>query len=149
MQPFGVPVHINQIEPVHKVAFPTVPWFYTPPFYPDTGELRWQDRLQKMREAQSPYRLVALAPPEWDVVALQVEKPDYVVISDFEEHDVKRIGRADYRAFLAVLRCDYRLVRQFRNDPLSARPCRQPSTRPALHLPRRSGLCSKRFAGYG
>jgi hypothetical protein len=100
-----------------KVAFPTVPWFYTPPFYPDTGELRWQDRLQKMREAQSPYRLVALAPPEWDVVALQAEKPDYVVISDFEERDVKRIGRADYRAFMAILQRDYRLVIQFRNDP--------------------------------
>jgi hypothetical protein len=100
-----------------KVAFPTVPWFYTPPFYPDTGELRWQDRLQKMQAAQSPYPLVALAPPEWDVAALQAEEPDYVVISDFEERDVKRIGRADYRAFMAILRRDYRLVRQFRNDP--------------------------------
>jgi 4-amino-4-deoxy-L-arabinose transferase-like glycosyltransferase len=100
-----------------KVAFPTVPWFYTPPFYPDTGELRWQDRLQKMQAAQSRYQLVALAPPEWDVAALQAEEPDYVVISDFEERDVKRIGRADYSAFMAILQRDYRLVRQFRNDP--------------------------------
>ncbi|MEN3002428.1 MAG: glycosyltransferase family 39 protein [Armatimonadota bacterium] len=99
------------------VAFPTVPWFYTPPFYPDTGELRWQDRLQRMHEAPSPYRLVALAPPEWDAEALQRVQPDYVVISDFEERDVRRIGRADYRAFIAALQRDYRLVRVFRNDP--------------------------------
>jgi len=99
------------------VAFPTVPWFYTPPFYPDTGELRWQDRLQLMYVARSPYRLIALAPPEWDVSALQRVQPDYVVISDFEERDVKRIGRADYRAFMAVIQRDYRLVRVFRNDP--------------------------------
>jgi hypothetical protein len=46
-----------------------------------------------------------------------VEKPDYVVISDFEERDVKRIGRADYRAFMAILQREYRLVSQFRNDP--------------------------------
>ncbi|MCS7065178.1 MAG: glycosyltransferase family 39 protein, partial [Fimbriimonadales bacterium] len=99
------------------IAFPTVPWFYTPPFYPDTGELRWQDRLQRMHEAQSPYRLIALAPPEWDAEALQWVQPDYVVISDFEERDVRRIGRADYRAFMTVLQRDYRLVRVFRNDP--------------------------------
>ncbi len=99
------------------IGFPTVPWFYTPPFYPDTGELRWQDRLQRMQEARSPYRLVALAPPEWDVQALLRVQPDYVVISDFEERDVRRIGRADYREFMAVLRRDYRLVRVFRNDP--------------------------------
>ncbi|GBC92515.1 hypothetical protein HRbin15_00985 [bacterium HR15] len=98
------------------IAFPTVPWFYTPPFYPDTGELRWQDRLRLMQEAHSPYRLIALAPPEWDAEALQRVQPDYVVISDFEERDVKRIGRADYRAFTAILRRDYRLVRVFRND---------------------------------
>lgn len=107
----------QQVPAGRKVAFPTVPWFYTPPFYPDTGELRWQDRLQRMDEARSPYRLVALAPPEWDVEALERVRPDYVVISDFEERDVRRIGRADYRAFMAVLERDYRLRRVFRNDP--------------------------------
>lgn len=99
------------------VAFPTVPWFYTPPFYPDTGELRWQDRLRLMEAARSPYRLIALAPPEWNVEALRRVQPDYVVISDFEERDVKRIGRADYQAFMAALHSQYHLVRVFRNDP--------------------------------
>ncbi len=100
-----------------SIGFPTVPWFYTPPFYPDTGELMWQERLARMHAFEGRYRLMALAPPEWDADALQRALPDYVVISDFEERDVRRIGRADYRAFMATLKAHYRLIREFRNDP--------------------------------
>lgn len=100
-----------------SIGFPTVPWFYTPPLFPNGGELRWQDRLARLAEAPSPYRLVSLAPPEWNAEALQRVRPDYVLISEFEARDVARIGRADYRAFMQVLEREYELIQHFRNDP--------------------------------
>ncbi len=107
----------QQVPSGASIGFATVPWFYTPPLYPDTGELRWQDRLQKMREAQTPFRLVSLAPPEWNVDALRTQIPDYLVLSEFEWRDVTRIQRTDYQQFRSVLESEYELVAQFRNNP--------------------------------
>ncbi|MFQ3611778.1 MAG: glycosyltransferase family 39 protein, partial [Fimbriimonadales bacterium] len=95
-----------------SVGFATVPWFYTPPLYPETGELRWQDRLQKLQEAESPFRLVSLAPPEWSSEALRANRPDYLVLSEFEWRDVERIQRADYRQFRAQMEQAYERVAQ-------------------------------------
>ncbi|MDW8052680.1 MAG: phospholipid carrier-dependent glycosyltransferase [Armatimonadota bacterium] len=99
-----------------SIGMPTVPWFYTPPLFPETGALRWQERLEYARHA-SPYRLVVLAPPEWNAEALRASLPEYLIITEFEERDVQRIGRADYKAFMEVVQQHYTLVRSFRNDP--------------------------------
>ncbi len=99
-----------------RIGFPTVPWFYTPPLFPETGELRWQDRLRYAQNAQ-PYRLIPLAPPEWNAEALQATLPEYLIISEFEERDVQRIGRADYQAFMRIVSERYALERTFRNEP--------------------------------
>ncbi|MCS6919756.1 MAG: glycosyltransferase family 39 protein [Fimbriimonadales bacterium] len=99
-----------------RIGLPTVPWFYTPPLFPETGELRWQDRLQYAQNA-APYRLIPLAPPEWNADALQAAPPEYLLISEFEERDVQRIGRADYKAFMHIVNTRYALWQTFANEP--------------------------------
>ncbi|MCL6533640.1 MAG: glycosyltransferase family 39 protein [Armatimonadetes bacterium] len=99
------------------IAFPTVPWFYTPPLFPETGELFWEERLKAMQAFEGRYRLVSLAPPEWSAENLRLHQPDYVLISEFEARDVARIGRPDYRAFMQALQQDYVLLETFSNGP--------------------------------
>jgi hypothetical protein len=99
-----------------RIGFPTVPWFYTPPLFPEIGELRWQDRLAAAQRATR-YRLIPLAPPEWNAEALQATLPDYLIISEFESRDVARIGRADYQAFMRIVEARYTLLRTFENEP--------------------------------
>ena len=99
-----------------RIGFPTVPWFYTPPLFPEIGELRWQDRLAAAQRATR-YRLIPLAPPEWNAEALQATLPEYLIISEFESRDVARIGRADYQAFMRIVEARYTLLRTFENQP--------------------------------
>jgi hypothetical protein len=99
-----------------RIGFPTVPWFYTPPLFPEIGELRWQDRLAAAQRATR-YRLIPLAPPEWNAEALQATLPEYLIISEFESRDVARIGRADYQAFMRIVEERYTLLRTFENQP--------------------------------
>jgi hypothetical protein len=99
-----------------RIGFPTVPWFYTPPLFPEIGELRWQDRLAAAQRATR-YRLIPLAPPEWNAEALQATLPEYLIISEFESRDVARIGRADYQAFMCIVEARYTLLRTFENEP--------------------------------
>jgi hypothetical protein len=99
-----------------RIGFPTVPWFYTPPLFPEIGELRWQDRLAAAQRATR-YRLIPLAPPEWNAEALQATLPEYLIISEFESRDVARIGRADYQAFMRVVEERYTLLHVFDNEP--------------------------------
>lgn len=100
-----------------SIGFATVPWFYTPPFFPDTGELRWQDRLERMQQAQSPYRLISLAPPDWNRERLTAEMPDYLVISEFEYTDPQRLRRPDFERFMEAVHAYYTLARTFINHP--------------------------------
>ena len=99
-----------------QIGFPTVPWFYTPPLFAEIGELRWQDRLAAAQRATR-YRLIPLAPPEWNAEALQATLPEYLIINEFESRDVARIGRADYRAFMRIVEERYTLLRVFENEP--------------------------------
>jgi hypothetical protein len=99
-----------------RIGFPTVPWFYTPPLFAEIGELRWQDRLAAAQQATR-YRLIPLAPPEWNAEALQATLPEYLIISEFESRDVARIGRADYQAFMRFVEARYTLLRTFENEP--------------------------------
>jgi hypothetical protein len=99
-----------------RIGFPTVPWFYTPPLFAEIGELRWQDRLAAAQRATR-YRLIPLAPPEWNADALQATLPEYLIISEFESRDVARIERADYQAFMRFVEARYTLLRTFENQP--------------------------------
>lgn len=99
-----------------RIGFPAVPWFYTPPLFAEIGALRWQERLAAAQRATR-FQLIPLAPPEWNLDALQATLPDYLIISEFESRDVARIGRADYQAFMRLVNDRYTLVRTFENEP--------------------------------
>ncbi len=99
-----------------RIGFPAVPWFYTPPLFPEIGALSWQERLQAAQRATR-FRLLPLAPPEWNADALRASLPEYLMISEFESRDVARIGRADYRAFMQLVDERYTLLRIFENEP--------------------------------
>jgi hypothetical protein len=69
------------------------------------------------RSEASRYRLIPLAPPEWNAEALQATLPEYLIISEFESRDVARIGRADYKAFMRIVEEHYTLLRVLENEP--------------------------------
>lgn len=91
-----------------SIAFPTVPWFYTPPLdpamaLPVTAEGRYEKAMQV-----KDYRLV-VSPPgtEWDLSFLKAQTPEYVVLSQFEYEARERIGDPSVKAYFAYLRDRY------------------------------------------
>jgi hypothetical protein len=84
--------------------------------FPKSASCAGRIRLAAAQQATR-YRLIPLAPPEWNAEALQATLPDYLIISEFESRDVARIGRADYQAFMRVVEERYTLLRVFENEP--------------------------------
>lgn len=97
-----------------SIAFPTVPWFYSPPLATDFGALPADTRRQSAERCQ---RFRLLCPEhEWDSGILAA-KPRYVVISNFEAQDRRRLGDAAYRSFMADVQSRFVLRRSFGGDP--------------------------------
>lgn len=119
-----------------SVGLATDPWFYTPPFYPQTAAGPWiesepgsfERRYSWMQAATRPkvLRYVPADPRDrvdFDVRLLTEDKPDYVVLSSFEIGDYNRmkklpsppkgfepqLGRAE--EFMDTLRTEYDLVK--------------------------------------
>lgn len=89
------------------IGLPTVPWFYSPPFTPDiAGAVGSRARYDLMSEARR--RLVTNPELEWDPAILTGERPDYVVMSDFEYEDVKRTGLPRAKTFFRTLGKQYK-----------------------------------------
>lgn len=98
--------------PAVTVGLVSDPWFYTPPFFPDTGLPRavpFEQRHALMLQAKHPKvaRYVPADPNQrldWDIRLLTEIRPDYVVISSFEASDVARLlGRPIRDPNLSVL----------------------------------------------
>lgn len=107
------------VPPGETVAFAKVPWFYTPPLFPYGGELRWQDRVARL-EASS-YRLISLAPPDWNAERLQAEQPTWLILSEFEYGDAERLRLPEYERFMQVVNRSYRLQQRFQCHPFPFR----------------------------
>ena len=107
------------------------PWYYTPPLYPFTAQMRTApgnyDRHLSLTHDPHVVRFVD-GPDrrDWDVRLVDVTKPDYVVFSNFEEtHAIrfqKSVGELDgsaklerdrYTEFMAELTRNYKLDRAF------------------------------------
>ena len=101
-----------------SIMFPTVPWFYTPPISPWFGLLDSHQRLEKAREMQS-YRLV-VGDTEWNADLLKKEKPEYVIVSEFETRDRARLKDPQYYAFENVLDRDYTETHTFNRDQIGS-----------------------------
>lgn len=94
-------------DPSITVGLASDPWFYTPPFYPNTGlgpRAPWFQRTQLLRSATLPklaYHIATDAegvrpneaggPFSFDVRLLTEDRPTYVVLCSFEFEDLERI----------------------------------------------------------
>ena len=99
-----------------SICLPTIPWFYTPPLDPYFGLPDARDRYERMEE-MTDYILIASRDTEWDAAFLARESPDYVVMSDYEYGDRKRIHDKAAAEYFAMLGRDYRLERRFFDAP--------------------------------
>jgi hypothetical protein len=94
------------------IAFPTIPWFYTPPLGPSIAlPIPAMDRYAAMQDEKT-YHLTT-SESEWDSAFLQRESPSHVVTSEFEYHDRLRLGDPSFRAYSAILNHDYRVEQRF------------------------------------
>lgn len=99
-----------------SIAFPTIPWFYTPPLDPYFGLPSPSERFNQASEVAD-YSLVVNADREWDADFLERESPSYVILSEFEYVDRRRIKDRAYESYSDVLKRDYHLVRRFSDSP--------------------------------
>ena len=99
-----------------SIAFPTIPWFYTPPLDPYFGLPTPSERLDRITEVAD-YSLIVDGDAEWDADFLARESPDYVVLSEFEYADRQRIKDSAYESYSQVLKRDYRIIREFSDSP--------------------------------
>lgn len=99
----------KEVADTTTVGLVSDPWYYTPPFFPDTALSRMGvlDKgsptptavylFKQMAASQKP-RVIQYLPPnareryDWDVRLLTEQKPDYVVYSSFEADDVARLS---------------------------------------------------------
>jgi len=95
-----------------SIGLPTTPWFYTPPLLPDFGSGDAKDRVASAEESTE-YVFVVDGRKEWNADLFEQAAPDYAILSEFECVDRKRLHDPDYEKYMAVLKRDYRLEKQF------------------------------------
>lgn len=98
-----------------SIAFPTLPWFYSPPVVPETTAPMPAERLGALNTLGNRWRLLAIPEADFDI-SLFDSKPGYVVMSDFEVQDRLRVKDPQTLAFMRRLGSEYRLARTFAND---------------------------------
>ena len=119
-------------QPKAKVGIVSDPWFWSPPFFPDSTIHRGVDQLQfeEMASTKEPREVLHLPTEgtrfQWDMRLVTEDKPDYIVFSNYEVQDVARLKNATdlkpddklvvdrFKAFDAALRKNYE---QFRPLP--------------------------------
>lgn len=111
----------EHVPPGSSIGLPTLPWFYTPPLDPFFGFVNPSDRWKQVEEF-SDYPLVVSRESEWNAQFLESEKPDYVILSEFEYEDRIRVKDPAVREYFDVLERDYKLECRFaRAQPLYPR----------------------------
>ncbi len=99
----------KEIPPGTRIAFASIPWFYTPPLSPYWGELQPSRRAERALEVEK-YRLL-VPREEWDTSVLQ--QAQVVILSQFEVDDAVRVHHAPAMAFLDELNRSFHRVAQF------------------------------------
>ncbi len=93
------------------------PWFSTPPFSPRDAPPGSGVAPEEAIAGSANYRLSLLT---FDAQKLVSQKPQYVVMSEFDWRDKERLGDAGFRAFMQQLSALYTLQHTFKNrSPLS------------------------------
>lgn len=106
--------------PTETVGLVSDPWFYSPTLWPEAAAPRFIPKERRM----APAGVVGLYGPEWNVEALEAQRPIYVVFSSFESDDLARIARMTpvpeaqrevverFTQFRDALQRDYELVKR-------------------------------------
>lgn len=96
-----------------SIGLATCPWFYTPPLDPFFGLPDPRDRKERVAEFMD-YVLV-LGERDWNAGLLRAVQPDYVMMSEFEYHDVLRVKDPNALQYFDVLRQYYVLEKEFKS----------------------------------
>ena len=87
------------------VGFPVQPWFGTvpiSPYFPMPGLGYWQQYTPPEIQQRIVY-----SGKDWDIAALQAQKPRYVILSEYDYDDVLRLKDPAARAYLSILTQNY------------------------------------------
>ncbi len=87
------------------IGVPTVPWFYSPPYTSETTALSRKARYDSVSETSARYVILTSPDPEdeWDPNTIRDNKPDFVVVTDFEYEDPIRLKRENATEYFALL----------------------------------------------
>ncbi len=103
---------LNNYAPASaKVGFAVQPWFGDVPISPYFTSPKpgsWQ-------AATTPETLarIVYSGKDWDIAALKAQKPDFVVLSEYDYNDALRLHNPEATAYVAELRRDYTAFIQF------------------------------------
>jgi 4-amino-4-deoxy-L-arabinose transferase-like glycosyltransferase len=96
-----------------------VPWFYTPPVSLWNGGEQTRRQFEASRAGPQRFRLVLCE--DWSVDALLRERPDLLLVSEFEWREERRLGDRRALAFLREIDAQYDRVARFDAIPPSQR----------------------------
>ena len=122
-------LNTNAASP-QRIGFPVQPWFGTAPVSPYftlPGAGDWQDFTPPGIKQRIVY-----SGTDWDLSALQAQKPDVVVLSEYDYDDPLRLHDPAAAAYLIALNRDYTLAAGFA-PPLDALN----TSKGQFHLPSR------------
>ena len=106
--------------PGASVGLVHFPWFYTPPVTPWNGGLDGRPRfVAEMKGGGGRYRFVLCE--DWDTAKLERERPDWILLSEFEWREEERLGDPEASTFRSALSRHYREVSRFERFPAGAR----------------------------
>ena len=94
-----------------RIGFPVQPWFGTAPvspYFPSPGLGAWQSVTPPGIQQRIVY-----SGRDWDTAALEAQKPDVVVLSEYDYDDALRVHSPEAAAYLALLRQNYHPAAMF------------------------------------
>jgi hypothetical protein len=100
-----------QVPTGSKIGFAKVPWFYSPPLFPETNAPGPpQARLDLMSKQPN---LVMAQGSDWNLDLIWQIRPNCIILTQFETMEEARLKLPEYEAFMDALRGQYRLVNRW------------------------------------
>ncbi|HEY3297754.1 MAG TPA: glycosyltransferase family 39 protein [Armatimonadota bacterium] len=107
----------QNVKESESIGFATIPWFYTPPLDPSMGMYADASRRFAASQKFTDYRLVVPRYTDWDADQLERNKPEHVIMSEFEYTDRLRLKDPDAAKYFGVLDQYYNLDERFADGP--------------------------------
>jgi 4-amino-4-deoxy-L-arabinose transferase-like glycosyltransferase len=97
-----------------------VPWFYTPSVSPWNGGEQTRRQFEALRAA-GPQRFRLVLCEDWSIEALRRQRPDYLLVSEFEWREERRLEDSRALAFLREVDDRYECIANFAAIPPAQR----------------------------